>query len=430
MYWLKDELEALDYYDVSLQNFFTVAMVSGTINEFSVSVGNGTATADLLEYSASGKATAPLVVVSNLGCEASDYPAEVSGNIALISRGTCDFGLKSVLAGNAGAAAAIIYNNAPGGFNGTLGAPPRPEGEYIPSVSITQELGQSYVQTIAGGVAITATVDVTTDIQNTSTYNVIATTKGGDQYNKLALGAHTDSVAAGPGINDDGSGTVGILEVAKALSKYEVKNAVTFGFWAAEEEGLLGSTYYVENLPANESALIRAYLNFDMIASPNYVHAIYDGDGSAFNLSGPAGSAQIETFFEEFFTGAGQNFTATEFNGRSDYGPFLDINVPSGGTFTGAEEIKTEAEAELFGGEAGVALDVCYHAACDTVENLNVDAFELHGKAIAAAVATYSTSWEGFPARNTTIAKRSTVKARRPNEHRHRRGNQAHKFVR
>jgi Zn-dependent M28 family amino/carboxypeptidase len=280
----------------------------------------------------------------------------VSGNIALISRGSCEFGLKSALAGSAGAAAAVIYNNAPGGFNGTLGAPPRAEGEYVASVSISQELGASYVSSINAGVAITATVDVTTNVQNVSTYNVIATTKGGDQYNKLALGAHTDSVLAGPGINDDGSGTVGILEVAKALSKYEINNAVTFGFWAAEEEGLLGSTYYVENLPANESAKIRGYLNFDMIASPNYVHAIYDGDGSAFNLTGPAGSAEFEAFLEKFFTSAGQNFTATEFNGRSDYGPFLDVGIPAGGTFTGAEEIKTEEEAALFGGEAGIAL--------------------------------------------------------------------------
>ena len=174
--------------------------------------------------------------------------------------------MKSALAGSAGAAAAVIYNNAAGGFNGTLGAPPRPEGDYIASISITQELGTSYVESITGGATINATVDVTTDVQNVSTYNVLATTKSGDHSNKLALGAHTDSVLAGPGINDDGSGTVGILEVAKALSKYEIKNAVTFGFWAGEEEGLLGSTYYVENLPANESALIRAYLNFDMVS--------------------------------------------------------------------------------------------------------------------------------------------------------------------
>jgi len=184
----------------------------------------------------------------------------------LISRGTCEFGLKSALAGSAGAAAAVLYNNAPGALSGTLGEPGRPEGDYVATVAISQELGTSYVDAIAGGATITATVDVTTDIQNTSTSNVVATTKSGDHNNKLALGAHTDSVAAGPGINDDGSGTVGILEVAKSLTKYEINNAVVFGFWAAEEEGLLGSTYYIENLPANESALIRAYLNFDMVS--------------------------------------------------------------------------------------------------------------------------------------------------------------------
>ena len=205
-------------------------------------------------------------IEAHANVQQADYPAEVAGAIALISRGTCEFGLKSALAGSAGAAAAVLYNNAPGALSGTLGEPGRPEGDYVATVAISQELGTSYVDAIAGGATITATVDVTTDIQNTSTSNVVATTKSGDHNNKLALGAHTDSVAAGPGINDDGSGTVGILEVAKSLTKYEINNAVVFGFWAAEEEGLLGSTYYVENLPANESALIRAYLNFDMVS--------------------------------------------------------------------------------------------------------------------------------------------------------------------
>ncbi|KAH7073663.1 hypothetical protein BKA63DRAFT_472031 [Paraphoma chrysanthemicola] len=428
IYWIKDTLEALDgYYNVSLQEFFTVAQLNGTINTFTVDGETPPEGSFLLfDYSATGNVTAPLVVVNNLGCNASDYPAEVSGNIALISRGSCEFGLKSALAGAAGAAGALIYNNAAGPpLQGTLGAPPRPEGDYVASISISQDLGAGYVSAITGGATVTATIDVLTDIRNISTYNVIATTNSGDQENKLALGAHTDSVAAGPGINDDGSGTVGILEVAKALSKYKINNAVTFGFWAAEEEGLLGSTYYVENLPASEAAKIRAYLNFDMIASPNYVNAIYDGDGSAFNISGPAGSAEIEAFFENYFTGAGANFTATAFDGRSDYGPFLDVGIPSGGLFTGAEENKTEEEALLFGGTAGIALDQCYHAACDNVTNLNLEAFELHGKAIADSVATYALSWEGFPARNTTATKRSVVKPRRTVENKHRRGKRA-----
>jgi Zn-dependent M28 family amino/carboxypeptidase len=167
-------------------------------------------------------------------------------------------------------------------------------------------------------------------------------------------------------------------------------------------------------------ATIETSANSNQIASPNYVNAIYDGDGNAFNLSGPAGSAEIETFFEDYYTGAGQNFTATAFDGRSDYGPFLDVGIPSGGLFTGAEENKTAEEALLFGGTAGIALDACYHQACDNVTNLEMNAFELHAKAIAAAVATYSSSWEGFPARNTTVAKRSAVKPRSSVESRHR----------
>jgi Zn-dependent M28 family amino/carboxypeptidase len=172
------------------------------------------------------------------------------------------------LAGSAGAVGAILYNNIPGPpLLGSLAPPPRPEGNYVPTISLVQELGESYVAAIAGGANIIATIDVTTDIRNISTYNVLATTNSGDQDNKLALGAHTDSVAAGPGINDNGSGTVGILEVAKALSKYTITNAVTFNFWSAEEEGLLGSAYYVENLLATEAAKIQAYLNFDMVST-------------------------------------------------------------------------------------------------------------------------------------------------------------------
>jgi Zn-dependent M28 family amino/carboxypeptidase len=167
------------------------------------------------------------------------------------------------------------------------------------------------------------------------------------------------------------------------------------------------------------------HANSTQIASPNYVIAIYDGDGSAFNLSGPAGSAEIETFFEGYFASVGQNSTATAFDGRSDYGPFLEVGIPSGGLFTGAEENKTEEEVLLFGGAANVALDQCYHQACDNVTNLAMDAFETHAKAIADAVATYSFSWEGFPARNTTATKRSVVRPRKTVENRHRRNRRA-----
>ena len=138
------------------------------------------------------------------------------------------------------------------------------------------------------------------------------------------------------------------------------------------------------------------YLNFDMIASPNFYYAIYDGDGSSFGTAGAPGSAEAEKLFEDFFQyEEGLPFASTAFDGRSDYGPFLEVGVPCGGLFTGAEQLKTEEEAVLFGGTAGVAYDVNYHSAKDNVKNLNSGVFLHNAKAIAHSVATYSISWEG-----------------------------------
>lgn len=229
------------------------------------------------------------------------------------------------------------------------------------------------------------------------------------------MGGHSDSVFAGPGINDDGSGIIGILETALQLSKYSAKNAVRFCFWSAEEFGLLGSEYYVANLSAEELTKIRLYLNFDMIASPNFIYGLYDGDGSAFNISGPPGSAEAEAFFTEWFKSQGLATTETDFDGRSDYGPFLDAGVPAGGIFTGAEELKTEEEVALFGGEAGVAYDVNYHQAGDNYTNLSFEAFVTNTKAIAASVAEYATSFDSLPPRNSTMK----VKVRSAHTHPH-----------
>jgi Zn-dependent M28 family amino/carboxypeptidase len=230
----------------------------------------------------------------------------------------------------------------------------------------------------------------------------------------LFLGAHSDSVAAGPGINDDGSGSVGILETAIQLAKWRTKAQVKFGWWTAEEAGLLGSTYYVSTLTEEELSKIRLYLNFDMIASPNYILGHYDGDGSEFGEVGPAGSAEAEHFFEDYYESLGLNHTATEFNGRSDYGPFLESGVPCGGLDAGADEVKTQEWVDKFGGTAGIILDPNYHQAGDNVSNLNMFAFEVMAKGIAHAVATYGGSgFAGFPPREPTEVKRE-VEGRQP----------------
>lgn len=348
-----------------------------------------------------------MVPVANIGCDASDYPASLSGNIALVSRGTCPFGQKASLAKAAGAVGTVIYNNVPGNLAGTLGG----VGDYAATVGVSQETGATLLSAVAAG-EVTATLIVDAIAENRTTYNVIAETKTGDKDNVLVLGGHTDSVFAGPGINDDGSGTVGVLTVAKALTKYKVKNAVRFAFWSAEEFGLLGSYHYIKTLNGSisgspaEVAKIRAYLNFDMIASPNYVLGIYDGDGSAFNLTGPSGSDTIEKDFETFFANKGLPSIPSIFSGRSDYAAFLQNGVPSGGLFTGAEELKTADEAALFGGEAGVALDANYHQPGDTIDNLSTEAFLVNAQAIANSVARYAVNFTAIPKKEPAQRKR------------------------
>jgi len=262
---------------------------------------------------------------------------------------------------------------------------------------------------------VSASLYVSAVAENRTTYNVIAQTKGGNPEAVVALGAHTDSVNAGPGINDDGSGSIGLLAVAKALTGFSVENAVRFCWWTAEEYGLLGSEFYVASLNETEVDKVALYMNFDMIASPNYVYAIYDGDGSAFNISGPTGSAEIETLFEDYYAGRDLPNVPTAFDGRSDYGPFLEVGIAAGDLFTGAEDIKTTEEALLFGGEAGVAYDINYHARGDNITNLALDAFEVNAGAIAFAVGTYAASLATIPVNTTTkrdamMVKRSASK--------------------
>lgn len=168
----------------------------------------------------------------------------------------------------------------------------------------------------------------------------------------------------------------------------------------AEESGLVGSTYYVNNLSPEELAKITLYLNFDMIGSPNHVFFIYDGDDSDVVGAGPgpAGSAQIEKTFEAYYTMRGLPFKGTDFSGRSDYGPFIANGIPSGGLFTGAEGIKTVEEAALWGGTAGQQYDPCYHLACDTYNNINEFAFDVNVDAVAYSTLQYAMSTQDINA--------------------------------
>jgi carboxypeptidase Q len=203
------------------------------------------------------------------------------------------------------------------------------------------------------------------------------------------LGAHSDSVAAGPGINDNGSGTIALIEVARQLSKFQIKKRVRFAWFSGEEQGMLGSNHYVSTLTREESLRIHLYLNFDMIASPNFVYGIHGGK-VFFNGTAAPGSERATAVFEEYFAINKLPSQRAGYGGSSDYAPFMLAGVPSGGLLTGAGGKKTDAEAKLYGGVAGKPHDANYHQPGDTVANLNMDAFFINTKAIAHAVAVYA----------------------------------------
>ncbi|MFE1416253.1 M28 family metallopeptidase [Streptomyces sp. NPDC058746] len=208
-------------------------------------------------------------------------------------------------------------------------------------------------------------------------YNLIADWPGGDPNSVLMSGSHLDSVTGGAGINDNGSGSAAVLEAALAVSRAQLQPTkhLRFGWWGAEELGLVGSKYYVNNLPAAEKAKISGYLNFDMIGSPNPGYFVYDDDPT------------IEQTFKNYYAGLGiPTEIETEGDGRSDHAPFKSAGIPVGGLFSGADYTKTAAQAQKWGGTSGQAFDRCYHSSCDSLSNINDTALDRNADAIAYAI--------------------------------------------
>ncbi|GGG55692.1 aminopeptidase [Kocuria dechangensis] len=372
----------------------------------------------IMEYSGSGSVTAPVQAVdttgsrepSTSGCEAEDFAGFTAGSVALLQRGTCPFAQKVDNAEAAGASAVLIFNSGTEGNEGVVnGSLVTPEATTLPVVGLSYAAGTAL---LAGG-----TVTVTTQVisENRETYNVIAETASGDAGNTVVVGAHLDSVLEGPGINDNGSGSAGILTIAEAMAGTTTANKVRFTWWGAEESGLLGSKHYVADLKTTSPAALEdvaLYLNFDMIGSPNYGRFVYDGDHSAFapvkvpatpatpttpgtpetTVTAPAGSGAIEAAFHQYFGSVGLASGETQFSGRSDYGPFIAEGIPAGGLFTGAEGRKTVEQAALFGGRAGIPYDLCYHQACDDISNVNSQGLDEMADAAAAVVVRFATS--------------------------------------
>ena len=367
-----------------------------------LTVGGAAIAAKPLEFTIGtpdGGVSGPLVaarVEDSPGCTASDYDGlPVQGAVVLVDRGTCQFAVKQSVAAERGAVAMIVANNEDGDeMGGTLGEKTNPK---IPVISITKASGER-LRAAPGN----TTIKLKAGVRVEHTRNVIAQTKTGSSADVVMVGAHLDSVPEGPGINDNGSGVAAVLETALQLGPSPpVQNAVRFGFWGAEELGLLGSNNYVESLDVDQLKDIALYLNFDMLGSPNPGYFTYDGDQSAppdpkeANPRVPEGSAGIERNFVAYLKDAGKTAQDTSFEGRSDYDGFTKAGVPAGGLFSGAEDKMTREQAELWDGKADEPFDPNYHKKSDTLDHIDRTSLEIQGVGVAYVVGIYAQDQRG-----------------------------------
>ena len=339
-------------------------------------------------FSSAGTVEAPVVAVAvdpdgspvgGGGCTTSDWEDFPAGAIAVVGPGPCYRRDQVTAAAEAGAVGLVVaYPNWP---SGEVRRPTLlyPDGIAIPAVSASAEVGAALRAAAAAGG--TVRLEVHTLNETRMTTNVIADRAGrvGDEV--VMVGGHLDSVIDGPGINDNGSGSMTVLELALQLAALpQTERSVRFALWSGEEIGLYGSRQYVDTLGTGDRHEIVAYLNLDMIASPNFIRGIYSAVG------GPPGSAQLTDLFSTYFDEVGLTWELTDVGGASDNAPFADAAIPVGGLFSGATEAMTEAQASAFGGVAGAAMSPCYHLACDTIDEVNDTVLEQLADAAAHAL--------------------------------------------
>jgi Zn-dependent M28 family amino/carboxypeptidase len=380
-------------FDVQMPEFS--ARVSHA-DEPAVTVGGRTVEAGAMDFTIGTPpdgVSGPLVAApigDSPGCKASDFDGlPVHGAVVLVDRGTCPFAQKEDAAAQRGAVAMIVADNVDEQqMGGTLG--PNTDVK-IPVVSVTKSIGLRL-----RGQPGPTTIKLDASVQSFKAHNVIAQTKTGSTTDVVMAGAHLDSVPEGPGINDNGSGVAAVLETAIQLGNSPpVHNAVRFGFWGAEELGLIGSRNYVESLDLDGLKDIALYVNFDMLASPNPGYFTYDGDQSLpMDVRGqpvvPEGSAGIERTLVAYLKSAGKTAQDTSFDGRSDYDGFTLAGIPAGGLFSGAEVKKSAEQAKLWGGTADEPFDPNYHKKTDTLDHIDRTSLGINGGGVAYAVALYA----------------------------------------
>ena len=298
------------------------------------------------------------------GCDVRDFPSETRGAIALVQRGGCNFTQKFENAQRAGARALLIFNSGLPGEKEVMTITAE-DDNTLPIAFLSYRAGRDLFLSAEARRTVVR-LDIRGKVLTKPTWNLIADSRSGDPDRTLVVGGHLDSVPDGPGINDNGSGTALVLVAAQKMAAggKKPRNRVRFALWAAEEMGLLGSIHYVSKLPKRERERIFAYLNFDMVASPNYVRFVDATRGNA-------PSQAIGDRFRAAFKRKDLVSAPTDSGGRTDTFAFIEAGIPAAGLFSGAEGDKTRSQQKRYGGRAGEPYDACYHQPCDTIDNIS-----------------------------------------------------------
>jgi hypothetical protein len=308
---------------------------------------------------------------SSSGCTMSDFSGFQPGRIALIQRGTCNFGVKVLNAQQAGASGVIIFNegnpNRTAVFAGSLqDAGGNPIIPTIPVAFTSFDIGQNlltqYQQAVQGGTPLPVmSLSIQALVQpNAKDYNVIAESKGGDKNHVVVVDAHLDAIY-GAGMLDNASGSATILDIAQKMKNVNPLNKLRFIWFGGEELGLLGSKYYVNNLSSNDLSHIGYDLDADVMATPNYIIGVLDPAApDFFSRRVPAtfpnrvykASTVSRDQSVDYFDSIGRNHELLSPNGTDAFS-FNEVGIPASGLLTGQDCCKNQQEVGLFGGSAG-----------------------------------------------------------------------------
>jgi Zn-dependent M28 family amino/carboxypeptidase len=354
-----------------------------------------------LIYAPAGEVTARVIVLdwdpqetrpTGRGCLVADYPPESAGAIVAVRPGPCYRRDQVLAAQQAGAVGFVALNAAFGPGEVRRSTLIRPDGLRIPALAGTREVGNALAGVAASGSGapggsapgggpasrsrVTLVTRANTEIRPTR--SVVAELAGTQPDRVVMLGAHLDSVLDGPGIDDDGSGVAALLGFARAAGAGARPQAtLRLAFWAGEEVGLLGSGRYVTGLSADDRRALVAYLDADMLGSPNGFPGVYAEPDAA------PGSAALTGRLQAALAAFRSPSVTVELGGGSDHAAFMRAGVPVGGLFSGALEPVTGEQSAASGSIGGRPADSCYHLACDGAANVDVTRATTMARALA-----------------------------------------------